>query len=104
VDLEWRQLKHNRLSNVVEECMAKVGIGFSHGAPENPETKWEKKPTEGALVIYTKTHRPGCDFLYTCQLKRGNTDLTVSWETQSNLTRDEVERIPWFVDFLAGKL
>jgi hypothetical protein len=84
--------------------MAKGEIGFRHGSAETPEMKWERKPTVGALVIYTKTHPLGCDFLYTCQLKRGDLDLTTKWETPSDLTRDEVERIPWFVDFLKGRI
>jgi hypothetical protein len=42
--------------------MAKGRIGFSHGAPENPETIWQKKLGD-TTVIYTKIC-VGADFLF----------------------------------------
>ena len=51
--------------------MAKGEIGFSHGAPENPETKWEKT-LGNATVIYTKTHVGDGFFIYNCEWRREN--------------------------------
>jgi hypothetical protein len=83
--------------------MAKAQIGFSHGAPGNPETKW-KKTLGNATVIYTKTHVEDGFFIYNCECRRGHTAKATNWQTSSDMPPDEVERIPRFVDFLAGKI
>ena len=84
--------------------MAKGEIGFSHGAPKNPETKWEKKLDNGSTVIYTKTRVGDGFFIYNCEWRRENEAAATSWQTSSDMTPDEVERIPRFLDLLAGKI
>jgi hypothetical protein len=83
--------------------MDKGEIGFSHGAPENPETKWEEKLGD-ATVIYTKTLVADGFFIYKCVCRRGDTTTATSWQTSSDMPPDEVERIPRFLDFLTGKI
>jgi hypothetical protein len=84
--------------------MAKTEIGFGYGSPQNPEKKWEKK-LGNTTVIYTKTC-VGDDFsffIYNCECRRGGTTTGASWQTSSDMTLDEVEGIPRFVDLIAGK-
>ena len=83
--------------------MAKAQIGFVLDAPENPRSKWERK-LDGATVIYTKTCVGGDFFIYNCEWRRENKATTTSWQTSSDMTPDEVERIPRFLDLLAGKI
>ena len=83
--------------------MAKAQIGFVLDAPENPRSKWERK-LDGATVIYTKTCVGGGFFIYNCERRRGATTTATSWQTSSDMPPDEVEQIPRFVDFLAGKI
>ena len=78
-------------------------IGFSYGAPKNPETKWEKKLGD-VTVIYTKTTVENGFFIYNCECRRGATTTATSWQTSSDMPPDEVEQIPRFLDLLAGKI
>lgn len=86
--------------------MTKAQIGFVHDAPnstKNPETKWQRKLND-AIVIYTKTCVEGGFFIYDCECRRGDATEVTSWQTSSDMLPDEVEQIPRFIDFLAGKL
>ena len=83
--------------------MDKEQIGFGHGVAKNPETKWEKK-LDGATVTYTKITIGGGFFIYECQCRRGATTTATSWQASSDMPPDEVEQIPRFVDFLAGRI
>jgi hypothetical protein len=83
--------------------MDKGKIGFSYGAPNNPETKWEKKLGD-VTVIYTKTTVENGFFIYNCECRRGATTTATSWQTSSDMPPDEVEQIPRFLDLLAGKV
>jgi len=83
--------------------MAKAQIGFVHDALQNPETKWERM-LDDATVIYTKTCVGGDFFIYDCECRRGSTTTVTSWQTSSDMSADEVEEIPRFVDFLVGKI
>jgi hypothetical protein len=78
-------------------------IGFGHGTPKNPETIWEKKLGD-ATVVYTKICVESGLFIYDCECTRGSITTATSWQTSSDLPPDEVELIPRFVDFLAGKI
>ena len=78
-------------------------IGFGHGAPQNPQTIWEKKLGD-AIVIYTKICVEGGFFIYDCNCRRGSITTATSWQTSSDMPPNEVELIPRFVDFLAGKI
>jgi hypothetical protein len=82
----------------------KAEIGFSHGAPENPETKWREEQDDGSTVIYTKTCVEDVFFIYTCECIRGDSKTKTSWQTSSDMTEDEVEQIPRFLDLLEGKI
>jgi hypothetical protein len=85
--------------------MPKTEIGFSHGAPENPETKWEKKLNDGSTVIYTKTRvADGTFFIYNCEWRRENEVRAVGWQSPNDVTPEEVEQIPRFLDLLAGRI
>jgi hypothetical protein len=57
--------------------MAKTQIGFVHDAPENSETKWERK-LDDATVTYTKTCVGGGFFIYDCECRRGATTTATS--------------------------
>jgi hypothetical protein len=81
----------------------KAEIGFIHGAPENPETKWEKKLHDGS-AFFTKTRVEDVFFIYNCEWRRGNEATATSWQTSSDMTPEEVERIPRFLDLLAGQV
>ena len=83
--------------------MAKTQIGFVLDAPEHPRSKWERK-LDDSTVIYTKTCVGGDFFIYDCECRRGATTTATSWQTSSDMPPDEVEGIPRFVDFLAGKI
>ena len=83
--------------------MAKEEIGFGHGVPENPKTQWEKK-LGNATVVYRKTCVESGFFIYDCEWSRGSKTTATCWQTSSDMPPDEVEQIPRFVDFLAGKI
>jgi len=85
------------------QIAAKAQIGFVLDAPENPRSKWERK-LDDATVIYTKTCVGGDFFIYDCECRRGATTTAASWQTSSDMSVDEVEGIPRFVDLLAGKI
>jgi hypothetical protein len=78
-------------------------IGFSHGEPHKPKTIWEKK-LGGATVVYTKICVETGFFIYDCECTRGDTTTATSWQTSTDMSPDEVESIPRFVDLLAGKI
>jgi hypothetical protein len=86
--------------------MGKGEFGFVHGAPESPETKWEKKLPDGLSVIYTITRVGGGVFIYDCERKRGDTSVKISAQNSgTQLTPEQVEKLPRFVEFVAtGKI
>jgi hypothetical protein len=83
--------------------MDKRQIGFGRGVAKSPETKWEKK-LDDATVTYTKITVGGGFFIYECKCRRGATITVTSWQALSDMPQDEVEQIPRFVDFLAGRI
>jgi hypothetical protein len=72
-------------------------IGF--GTPENPETKWEKSLGAGT-VVYIKRRENGA-FLYNCQYRRGDSTSSTGIHLSRELTKEEVEQLPQFIEFLA---
>jgi hypothetical protein len=81
-------------------------LGFSNGIPENIDETW-KKGVEGRTYILAKIRKKTGHFLYYCQrsIEDGATkqDLSTGFETDRDLTRDEVERRQQFVDFMSMK-
>ena len=84
--------------------MAKAELGFSHGSPENPETRWEKKLDDGSTVIYIQTRRKDGFFGYDCEWHRGYESKKVSESSPVELAPEEIEQLPRFLDLLAGKI
>ena len=83
--------------------MDKGQIGFGHGEAKSAETKWEKK-LGNATVIYTKICVEDGFFIYNCECRCGDASRATSWQTSSDMPPGEVEEIPRFVDFIAGKI
>jgi hypothetical protein len=70
---------------------------------ENPVTKWDKKLDDGTTVVYMKT-RVVEGFVYNCEVRRQHSSSTTQTTSEKDLTRAEVETLPRFVDFVAGRL
>jgi len=85
--------------------MAKVQIGFSQPAPENPDETWEKQ-INGWTLIFTKSRDKGGVFLYhcACHSEDDATQTRPGWGFQSHvdLSRDQVEQLPQFASFIAS--
>jgi hypothetical protein len=69
----------------------------------NAEQQWATVLPDGLKVVYTKTV---CSegFLYTCKCIIGDSIGEINWETREDLSQEQVERLPRFVDFLANIL
>jgi hypothetical protein len=83
--------------------MAKTQIGFVHDAPENSETKWERR-LDDATVTYTKTCVGGGFFIYDCECRRGATTTATSWQTSSDSPRTRLKEYLGSLISLQGKL
>jgi hypothetical protein len=82
--------------------MSKPELGFDHGTPEGPEEKWEQTLPDGPKVLYSKK-RWGEGFLYGCKCVHVDASIETSFETPDELNREQVEELPRFVDFIAGR-
>jgi hypothetical protein len=82
--------------------MPKPEFGFDHGTPQRPEEKWEQTLPDGPKVLYSKQRwREG--FLYGCKCVHVDASIETSFETLEELNREQVEELPRFVDFIAGR-
>jgi hypothetical protein len=82
--------------------MPKPVFGFDHGTPKGPEEKWEQTLPDGSKMLYSK-QRWGEGFLYGCKCLDEDASRETSWETPDKLNREQVEELPRFVDFIAGR-
>jgi hypothetical protein len=86
--------------------MAKAGIGFIHGAPENPNKTWERQ-IDGRTYVFKKTREKEGVFLYGCEHRSesntlGTTSAT-SFFSDRDLMPDEIEQLPQFAAVLSGR-
>jgi hypothetical protein len=86
--------------------MAKDQIGFRWPRSESIIETWKLVLPEGT-VIYTKTRHKDIN-IYDCECQRSiscaETSIKTSVQTPDDLSREEVERLPRFLDLLAGKI
>jgi hypothetical protein len=72
-------------------------------ATKRSEQQWATVLPDGLKVVYAK--KPwGDGFLYSCRCIVGEMISETTWETTQDLSQEEVELLPRFVDFLAGIL
>jgi hypothetical protein len=72
-------------------------IGFSRGAPDNPDKTW-KSEINGRTYTFAKAlHKKGV-FLYSCehQDETGDAKTEASFYSDRDLTSEEVEEAPQF--------
>jgi hypothetical protein len=82
--------------------MAKGRIGFSHGAPENPETIWQKKLGD-TTVSYTKIC-VGADFLFiTVNAGSGTLPQQPAGKLQVTCPRTRLNEYPGLLISLQGE-
>jgi hypothetical protein len=81
--------------------MANGGFGFTDGAQKIVEEQWATILPDGLKVVYSKAIW-GEGFLYRCRCIIGDSINETSWESPRDLSQRDVERLPRFVDFLAG--
>ena len=67
--------------------------------PAPPGEKWEVEWDVDTTVIYRKTETPE-GWVYNCEVLRSNSASTTSWSGEKELSREEVEALPRFVDFV----
>jgi hypothetical protein len=72
----------------------------TNSAQKSVEQQWATVLPDGLKVVYTKIPR-GEGFLYGCRCIVGDRINETTWESPQDLSQDEVERLPRFVDFLA---
>jgi hypothetical protein len=85
------------------EHMGNSDFGFAYRRSKREQQQWATVLPDGLKVVYTKTVG-GEGFLYTCKCIIGDVINETSWETVEDLSQEQVERLPRFIDFLAGIL
>ena len=82
-----------------------MDIGFGNGIPANINETWKKERDERTYT-FIKLRKAERHFIYTCtrSIEAGTVtqDLSTGFETDRDLTRDEVELRQQFVDFMEG--
>ncbi len=81
--------------------MDKVEFRFAYRALQDSKEQWATVLPDGLKVIYTKTPW-GQGFLYSCRRIIGDAISEISWETAEDLSQEQVELLPRFMDFLGG--
>jgi hypothetical protein len=81
--------------------MANGEFGFAQSVSKSVEQQWATVLPDGLKVVYTKA-RWGESFIYSCRCIIGDTIRETSWESPDDLPQLDIERLPRFVDFLAG--
>jgi hypothetical protein len=84
-------------------------IGFRSQSAGKPET-WEKKLPDGRTIAFEKIPHAdaiGGGFIYNCTIKTiystgAESQTKKSWDTPMDFTREEVENLSRFLDFIAG--
>jgi hypothetical protein len=84
--------------------MAKGKIGFVQQAPVDKRRvrdSWEKE-TGHLTVVYSTEGVVGSGYIHSCECRRGNTITATSTQTSGQrLTREEIERLPRLVEWVA---
>jgi hypothetical protein len=83
--------------------MAKEQIGFIHGLPENPDKTWEKVINGKTFTFLKKRVGKNGVFLYNCAQYSNGSAASTGLYSERNLTHDEVEQLPRFVEFMAER-
>ena len=84
--------------------MAKGKIGFVREAPVDKrrvKDSWEKM-TRKLTVVYSTEGVVGSEYIHNCECRLGNTVTSTSTQTSGQrLTREEIERLPRLVEWVA---
>ncbi len=87
-------------------------IGFTHGAPKNPVSTWERL-VGGTTFVYRKEILRKGRFLYNvgcynveCEYrgKRLLSSGSTGFPSERDLSQDEVERLPQFTRFVSERV
>jgi len=81
--------------------MGNRDFGSASGATKNTQSQWVTVLPDGLKVVYTKVQRP-TGFVYRCRCIIGEMIKETNWETNEDLSQEQVELLPQFIDFLAG--
>jgi hypothetical protein len=86
--------------------MGNPAIGF--GKPENPDKTWERE-INGLNFIFSKAREKEGVFLYKCSRRIENEPAAeagseTSFYSDRDLRPEDVEQLPHFAAFLAGKI
>jgi len=83
--------------------MGNSDFGSATRAIGKTETEWVTVLPDGLKVVYRKVQR-STGFVYSCRCIIGDMINETSWESNEDLSQEQVELLPQFVDFLAGIL
>ena len=81
--------------------MGNSDFGATTGGIGKTETQWVTVLPDGLKVVYTKIKR-STGFVYRCRCIIGDLIKETNWESHHDLSQEEVELLPIFIDFLAG--
>lgn len=80
--------------------MKKSQIGFHHGAAALPfKDSWQKRVGSVLLVYTTEAWPGGGGFHHTLECRQGGGNVVLTAQTTYQLRREEVEKLPRFVDY-----
>ncbi|MGB2625743.1 MAG: hypothetical protein WAK20_03065 [Candidatus Acidiferrum sp.] len=71
------------------------------GTTGKRETQWVTVLPDGLKVVYRKV-QDSTGFIYSCRCIIGDMIKETNWESSEDLSQEQVELLPKFIDFLAG--
>ena len=81
--------------------------GFSSGIPKSVKERWPCQHN-GQTFTFGKNRESAKHFVYYIQRDMSSGGFTrnvaTGYETDRDLTHEEVEQWPWFIDFMNGKV
>ena len=80
--------------------MGNSDFGSATGAAGKTEVQWVTVLPDGLKVVYKKVQRP-TSFVYSCRCIIGDIIKETHWEFSEDLSQEQVELLPQFIDFLA---